>query len=91
MILLIKLLDLLTTLLKIYQYLIVGYILISFIYVLSGRDRTQNVLYKIVEPYLQVFRNIIPVVGGLDFSPILGYYLIEFAIIGVKNLIVTIN
>jgi YggT family protein len=57
------------------------YILLIFIYVLTGwirlpyspwLNRIQRFLYDICEPYLRLFRRILPPLGPLDLSPIVG-------------------
>ncbi|NEQ99670.1 MAG: YggT family protein [Cyanothece sp. SIO2G6] len=35
-------------------------------------------LSQITDPYLNIFRSIIPPFGGIDFSPILGFFLLQF-------------
>jgi YggT family protein len=35
---------------------------------------------RLVEPYLSRFRSIIPPIGGIDLSPLLGFLLLSFAI-----------
>jgi YggT family protein len=32
---------------------------------------------QITDPYLNIFRSIIPPMGGMDFSPILGFILLN--------------
>jgi uncharacterized protein YggT (Ycf19 family) len=36
-------------------------------------NRIQRFLYDVCEPYLQLFRRLIPSAGGIDFSPILAF------------------
>jgi YggT family protein len=55
------------------------YMILIFIYVLTGwirlpyspwLNRIQRFLYDICEPYLRLFRRILPPLGPLDLSPI---------------------
>jgi YggT family protein len=55
------------------------YILLIFAYILSSwirlpyspwLNRIQRFLYDVCEPYLRLFRRILPTVGPLDLSPI---------------------
>src|ERR1044072_4671357 len=55
------------------------YILVIFIYILTSwiklpyspwLNRIQRFLYDVCEPYLRLFRRILPTVGPLDLSPI---------------------
>ena len=36
-------------------------------------NRIQRFLYDVCEPYLRIFRRLIPSAGGIDFSPILAF------------------
>jgi YggT family protein len=36
-------------------------------------NRIQRFLYDVCEPYLRVFRRLLPSAGGIDFSPILAF------------------
>jgi YggT family protein len=36
-------------------------------------------LRQLTDPYLNVFRGIIPPLGGIDLSPILAFFLLSFA------------
>ena len=57
------------------------YVILIFAYVLSGWvrlpyslwvNRIQRFLYDICEPYLRLFRRILPSMGPLDLSPMVG-------------------
>jgi YggT family protein len=39
---------------------------------------------QLTDPFLNVFRGIIPAVGGIDLSPMLGFFLLNF----IRNLLV---
>ena len=56
------------------------YGLVIFVYILTSwlrlpysptLNRIQRFLYDVCEPYLRIFRRILPSMGGLDLSPIL--------------------
>jgi YggT family protein len=54
----------------VYSALIFAYIITSWIripYALSG---LQRFLYDVCEPYIRIFRRLLPSVGPLDFSPL---------------------
>jgi YggT family protein len=36
-------------------------------------NRIQRFLYDVCEPYLRIFRRLLPSAGGIDFSPILAF------------------
>jgi YggT family protein len=35
-------------------------------------NRIQRFLYDVCEPYLRLFRRVLPATGGIDFSPMVG-------------------
>ncbi|MFZ0341581.1 MAG: YggT family protein [Gaiellaceae bacterium] len=56
------------------------YALVIFVYIITSwlrlpysptLNRIQRFLYDVCEPYIRVFRRILPGTGGLDFSPML--------------------
>jgi YggT family protein len=60
----------------VYFLLIFGYILMSWIrmpYSIWG-NRIQRFLYDVVDPYLRIFRRVIPPLGPLDISPIVAIF-----------------
>ena len=71
-------LNVLYTLLRIYSFCIVVWCLSSWITV--SNDSVKNILEaigKIVEPYLSVFRNVIPPISGVDLSPIVALFVLN--------------
>ena len=58
----------------IYTLLILGYIVMSWVRLPYSPwlNRIQRFLYDVCEPYLRLFRRILPTVGPLDLSPIVG-------------------
>ena len=70
--------DYLSTAIKVYALLIILYIIVQLLFSAGLRppySRTLNAvlsfLRDICEPYLRLFRRLIPGFGGIDFSPIL--------------------
>jgi uncharacterized protein YggT (Ycf19 family) len=70
--------DFLATLIYVYTLLIILYIVIQLVFSVGLRppysrtvDAILQFLRDICEPFLRIFRRIIPSFGGLDFSPIL--------------------
>jgi YggT family protein len=68
----------LSTLIYVYTLLIILYIVIQLLFSLGLRpsysrpvDVVVGFLRDICEPFLRVFRRLIPSFGGIDFSPIL--------------------
>jgi YggT family protein len=67
----------LSTLIYVYTLLIVAYIVVQLLFAFGVRppysratDAVLTFLRDVCEPYLRIFRRIIPMVGMLDFSPI---------------------
>ena len=58
----------------IYTLLILAYIVTSWVRLPYSPwlNRIQRFLYDVCEPYLRLFRKILPTVGPLDLSPVVG-------------------
>jgi YggT family protein len=83
--------DFLSTVIYVYTLLIIVYIVVQLVFSAGLRvpySRTSNAilgfLRDICEPFLRVFRRLLPQFGGFDFSPILA--LITLSII--NNIVV---
>jgi len=68
----------LSTLIYVYTLLIILYIVIQLLFSLGLRppysratDVVLGFLRDICEPFLRIFRRLIPSLGGIDFSPLL--------------------
>jgi YggT family protein len=73
------------------------YILIIFAYIISSwirlpyspwLNRIQRFLYDVCEPYLRIFRRLLPSFGPLDLSPIIAIltlYLIRVVLLSILN------
>lgn len=78
-------------LIEVYSWLIIISALMSWVPIMS---RSQNsllsdiaeVLRKITEPYLQLFRKFMPSFGGVDFSPVIALLVLQI----VKDLIIKV-
>lgn len=64
--------------LTIYSFALIVYILMSWF---PGARESQfgEILGKICEPYLEIFRKFIPPLGMIDISPIVALILLQFA------------
>ncbi|MBA3364431.1 MAG: YggT family protein [Actinobacteria bacterium] len=60
----------------VYILLIFGYVLTSFIRLpyTPWLSRVQRFLYDVCEPYLRLFRRVLPPLGPLDLSPMIGVF-----------------
>lgn len=56
--------------LRFYAWLIIGYILLSWIPAGGVVDDIRRALSTLVDPYLNIFRRFIPPIGMIDISPI---------------------
>jgi uncharacterized protein YggT (Ycf19 family) len=79
--------SLIGTLIQIYTYLIIAYVLLSWLP--NARESfIGELLGKIVEPYLSIFRKFIPPIGGmLDLSPIIALIALRFVGYGIFAII----
>ena len=58
---------------SVYQFMLLAYVLSSWIRRMPpSLARAQRFLYDVCEPYLRLFRRILPSTGPLDLSPIVG-------------------
>lgn len=79
--------NLILTLSQIYTYMIIAYVLLSWLP--SLRDSfIGELLSKLVEPYLAPFRRFIPSIGGvIDISPIVALFALRFVALGLISVI----
>mmetsp|Transcript_17588 Transcript_17588/g.36046 ORF Transcript_17588/g.36046 Transcript_17588/m.36046 type:complete len:178 (-) Transcript_17588:184-717(-) len=63
---------------NIYQNLLIARLLLSWFPAAQGVGALQP-LYNVCDPYLNTFRGIIPPLGGIDFSPIIAFTLLQVA------------
>ena len=82
--------DFLSTLIYVYTILIIVYIVVQLLFAAGLKppysrtsDAILGFLRDICEPYLRIFRRILPNFGGIDFSP-----LIAIIVLGLVNEIV---
>jgi YggT family protein len=54
----------------VYTLLIFAYVLTSWIRLPYSLNRLQRFLYDVCEPYLRLFRRVLPSLGPIDLSPI---------------------
>jgi YggT family protein len=65
------------TFLQIYVVLLIIRILLSWFPNINWFDPPFSILSQLTDPYLNVFRSIIPPLGGIDFSPMLAIILLQ--------------
>ncbi|MDJ0901748.1 MAG: YggT family protein [Xenococcus sp. MO_188.B8] len=64
--------------LEIYGYLLIARILLSWFQNAEWAGNIISFLSPITDPYLNIFRSIIPPLGGIDFSAILAIIALQF-------------
>ncbi len=76
--------QVLFTTITLYNYLLIIRILLTWFPNLDTSNPILSSLFSITDPYLNVFRGVIPPIGGLDLSPILAFISLSL----VKQLVV---
>ncbi|MGV2829433.1 YggT family protein [Myxosarcina sp. GI1(2024)] len=64
--------------LQIYWVLLIVRILLSWFQTASWANQIMSFLSPITDPYLNIFRSIIPPIGGIDISAILALIVLQF-------------
>ena len=62
----------------VYTLAILAYILTSWVQLPYSLRPVQRFLYDVCEPYLRLFRRILPAMGPLDLSPIIAVFSLYF-------------
>lgn len=82
-----EILSIINILFTIYYYMILVYILMSWLPNLR-ENFIGELLGKLVEPFLAPFRKIIPpLFGTIDISPIIAIVALRFAVVGLKSIV----
>ena len=68
----------LATFLNIYFILLIIRVLLTWFPNVNWFDPPFSILSQLTDPYLNLFRSIIPPLGGLDLSPVLAIFLLQF-------------
>lgn len=80
--------NILSAIVNFYVFLIIIYVLLSWFPHESGTMYdVYNAFGKICEPYLGLFRRIMPPLGGIDFSPIVAVLILEFVMQLISRLV----
>ena len=69
----------LATFVTIYTYVLIIRVLLTWFPNISWYDQPFSTLSQLTDPYLNLFRSIIPPLGGIDISPILAILLLQVA------------
>ena len=68
----------LVSFLQIYSVLLIVRILLSWFQTMEWAGQIISLLSPITDPYLNIFRSIIPPLGGIDISAIAALFLLQF-------------
>ncbi|WP_235070690.1 YggT family protein [Turicibacter sp. TJ11] len=82
----IQIILLFKAILSLYQTLIVIYVLMSWIPE-SRTTQLGRIIGELVEPYLSIFRKIIPPIGMIDISPLIAVVVLNLAMQGLFNIL----
>lgn len=69
----------LITFVTFYSYLLIIRVLLTWFPTINWSNQPFAALAQISDPYLNLFRSIIPPLGGMDFSPILAFLALNLA------------
>ena len=64
--------------LEIYLGLMIFRVLLSWFPNINWYDPPFSILSQLTDPYLNLFRSIIPPLGGIDFSPLIAFFALQF-------------
>ncbi len=67
------LISTLLTFIQFYTYLLIARVLLTWFPQIEWSSQPFAAISQITDPYLNLFRNIIPPLGGIDLSPILAF------------------
>ena len=68
----------LTTFVNIYVALMIIRVLLSWFPNINWYDPPFSILSQLTDPYLNLFRSIIPPLGGIDFAPMIAFFVLQF-------------
>ena len=77
----------LSTFLQIYVALMIFRVLLSWFPNINWYDPPFSILSQLTDPYLNLFRSIIPPLGGIDFSPMIAFFVLQFGSTILLNLL----
>ena len=73
-----RILEVLASTLSIYYFLLIIRILLTWFPGIDWSNSALSALTSITDPYLNIFRGVIPPIGGFDISSILAFLLLNF-------------
>jgi YggT family protein len=79
------------TFLNIYFVLLIIRILLSWFPNVDWMSQPFATVSQLTDPYLNLFRSLIPPLGGIDFSPILAFLVLQIVSQGVSQVAATMT
>nr|WP_073295163.1 YggT family protein [Parolsenella massiliensis] len=75
-----RIVNLISALVNFYEWLVIIWCFMSWFPLREGSlvYDIAVVIDRIVSPYMNIFRRFIPPLGGMDFSPIVGLFVLSF-------------
>ena len=75
-----RIVNLISALVNFYEWLVIIWCFMSWFPLREGSliYDIAVVIDRIVRPYMHIFRRFIPPLGGMDFSPIVGLFVLSF-------------
>lgn len=75
-----RLINLISALVNFYEWLVIIWCFMSWFPLREGSLMydVAVVIDRIVSPYMNLFRRFIPPLGGMDFSPVVGLFVLSF-------------
>lgn len=75
-----RIVNLISALVNFYEWLVIIWCFMSWFPLREGSliYDIAVVIDRIVSPYMNIFRRLIPPLGGMDFSPIVGLFVLSF-------------
>lgn len=71
------LLDTLSGTLNLYALLLIVRVLLTWFPTIDWYNQPFSFLSQITDPYLNLFRSLLPPLGGIDFSPIVAIFVLQ--------------
>ncbi len=68
----------LSSFLQIYLYLMIFRVLLTWFPNIDWSSAPFSILSQLTDPYLNLFRSIVPPLGGMDLSPIIAFFVLQF-------------
>lgn len=72
----------------VYSALIFAYVLLSWVRIPYALNWLQRFLYDVCEPYIRIFRRLLPPVGVLDLSPVIAIVVLYVLRVLINNVVI---